>query len=345
MRNIGQWIAFAGLFLLFAACEHKELCYHHPHTAKVRMDVDWSEFTKETPTGMSVMIYPFDVEEAPNKVVSQQSNTISHVYVDLHAGNYNSIVYNQSPSEYGTILFRGMEQYETAEVYSNKTVSRWYRSRSDEEKVATNPEWFATDIEENVQVTSDMVSITGEHLLINQSRTQSDFVVASFIPQNIIYTIFVKIHLKGIHNLRSARASLNGLAEGYLFAAQKPTNNIVTQLIENWSLTVDETDPTQGYITAEMTCFGLPSSHRQTADENEMELFLLLVDNKTTVKCPFKVGDKFTQSEEDKKELYLRLELYWDEPLPDVKPEGGSSSGFDAVVEEWGEEEDIDINM
>ena len=29
---------------LFASCEHKDLCYHHPHTTDVRIDVDWSMF-------------------------------------------------------------------------------------------------------------------------------------------------------------------------------------------------------------------------------------------------------------------------------------------------------------
>ena len=51
------YIVMAMMF--FTSCEHKELCYKHPHTTKVRIDVDWSKFNKyETPTGMSLMLYP-----------------------------------------------------------------------------------------------------------------------------------------------------------------------------------------------------------------------------------------------------------------------------------------------
>ena len=44
-------------------------------------------------------------------------------------------------------------------------------------------------------------------------------------------------------------------------------------------------------------------------------------------------------------ELRLFLEVTLPTPLPDVKPEGGSSGGFDATVDDWGEEEEIDVNM
>lgn len=344
MKKIAHWIVLVELFLLFNACDHKELCFHHPHTAKVRMNVDWSEFFQEIPTGMTVMVYPMEVAAGNGETLVQYSNRISHVYVDLAAGKYNTIVYNQTPSEYASVSFRGMEKYETAEVYCKKKESRWYHSQSKEE-VAVNPEWIAVDAEENIEVTSEMLDISGEYISMNQGYQKSDVTIASFVPQNIIYTIGVKVHLKGIHNLRSARASLNGLAEGFLLATQKPTDRLVTHLIENWSLTVDQSDPIRGYISAEITCFGLSPTHRKRANENEMNLSLLLVDNKTTVECHFQVGDKFIRSVEDEKKLDLRLELYWEEVLPDVKPEGGVSGGFDATVEDWGTEENININM
>lgn len=50
------YLALIGMLL--NACNHKELCYHHPHTSRVRIDVDWSEFDREQPTGMMVSVYP-----------------------------------------------------------------------------------------------------------------------------------------------------------------------------------------------------------------------------------------------------------------------------------------------
>lgn len=42
--------------LLFIACEHKELCYSHPHFVSVRVTFDWSQiYNHEKPSGMRVI--------------------------------------------------------------------------------------------------------------------------------------------------------------------------------------------------------------------------------------------------------------------------------------------------
>lgn len=346
--------SFATLLLLFvvSSCNHDELCYHHPHDAQVRIDVDWSKFEEEVPTGMTVMVYPQG--EGAGNAVTQHTNTIGYALLSLPAGHYHSIVYNQSPSEYGSISFRGMDKYETAEVYANPTDSRWYVSRGDEEgRVVTEPEWLATDRVENMLVTQTMVEMTGKDNLsqITKSRTRTDnsFLIGEHQPQNIVYTITVKVHVEGIYNLRSARASLSGMAEGYWLGKSKPTANKVTHLLEDWQMTINPDDPTKGTITAQITCFGLPDGHQGTAGENELMLSLLLVDNKTKLDFPFQVGDDFEVSiEEDvqlKLKLGLELELTVQNPLPDVKPEGGSDGGFSATVDDWGEEENVDVNL
>ena len=38
-------------------------------------------------------------------------------------------------------------------------------------------------------------------------------------------------------------------------------------------------------------------------------------------------------------------ELYPDITLPDVKPEGGSSGGFDATVDDWGDEVEFEVGV
>ena len=331
------------LLLCVVSCNHDELCYHHPHEAKVRVDADWSEFVEETPTGMTVMVYPQDGSEA----VTQHTNTITHAVFSLPAGRYHSVAYNQSPSEYGSLSFRGMDKYETSEVYANPTDSHWYVSRGEEDaRVVTEPEWFGTDHIEDMVVTEEMVEKTGEMNLAQMqtgSRVDNSFLIGEHRPQNIIYTITVKVHVDGIYNLRSARASLSGLAEGYLLGQGKRTANKVTQLLEEWKMTVNADDPTKGTIEAKIACFGLPDGHLGKADENELVLSLLLVDNKTILDFPFTVGDKFEVCEENHR--MLSLELVIDTPLPDVKPEGGSDGGFSATVDDWGEEENIDVNM
>jgi hypothetical protein len=63
----------------------------------------------------------------------------------------------------------------------------------------------------------------------------------------------------------------------------------------------------------------------------------------------FYVGDDFEAHLEEDVQLQLKLalnlELTITTPLPDVKPEGSGDGGFNAKVDDWGDEENIDINM
>ena len=347
------WYTIAWMLLVFcaASCNHDEFCYHHPHDARVRVDVDWQDFVQEVPTGMTVMIYP--QEGSKTQAVMQHTNTTSHAIFALPEGRYHSIVYNQSPTEYGSLSFRGMERFETAEIYANPTDSRWYVSRGDDDgRVVSEPEWVGTDRVKDMVVTQDMVNKSAAEnmnqlMASSRTRVENSILIGEHRPQNIVYTVTVKVYIEGIYNLRSARASLGGLAEGYWLGKGKPTANKVTHLLEEWKMTLNEEDPTKGFIEAQITCFGLPDGHQGKPEENELMLSLLLVDNKTILDFPFQVGDKFEASiEEDVRlQLNLTLEVVISTPLPDVEPEGGSGSGFSATVDDWGEEEKIDINM
>lgn len=48
--------AIAGL----SACDHKDLCYVHPHTAPIKVEFDWRHNAGTVPASMSVYAYPDD---------------------------------------------------------------------------------------------------------------------------------------------------------------------------------------------------------------------------------------------------------------------------------------------
>ena len=328
-----------------SSCTHKELCYHHPHTASVQINADWTGFDKERPTGMTVLLYSM----VGDKVIEKQTNNTSYAVVDLLVGYYNSVVYNQSPDEYGSVIFNGMDKYYTAQVCAAGIDSKWYKTRGEKEVLAETPEWIGTDRVEDIEITQRMVDITCEKKLANMNVRDiaSDFIVARHHPSNIIYTVNVKVHLKNVYNIKSARASLDGMAEGFMFSTGMTTDRKVTHLLENWRLVVDKEDPTQGYIEASITSFGLPCTHRGLSTENGFNLSVLLVDSKTIVDYPFEVGDKFVvkKDEAGRDVLEYDIELWAGDPLPDVKPEGSGDDGFGAWVEDWGEEENFDFDI
>ena len=334
-----QLFSLLGVLMLLVSCNHHELCYSHPHTAKVRVNVDWSEFVEEDPTGMTVMVYPAD----GGKPYTVLTHTLDGASFNLFEGVYHTLAFNQSVSEFGSLEFRQMEKYDKAEVVSATQDSRWYEGRADGGRVVTQPEWIGSHREEGAMVTRQMVQAMRQEGKY-RSGEGAEYVLSNLVPQNMVYTVHARVYVEGIYNLRSARAALDGMAEGYRFAMAQPSHVSATYLMEEWEMTVDKSDPTRGYIDTYLYCFGLPDGHQGTADENLFTLSVLLVDNKTVLNFPFMVGDKFEQGDTSVR-LSLNLELELAEPLPDVKPEGGSGSGFDATVEDWGEEIEHDIQM
>lgn len=336
---------------LFASCEHKDLCYNYQPTASVRVDVDWSKFTDyETPTGMTLVFYP---QSSNEETITRLTNNISQAILNLPANRYHVLAFNQSTTEFGSLSFRGMDKQETAQVVATEHKSRWYTARSQYEKTASNPEWLGVANYSGAEVTKQMLDDAAAATLSSGATTRSGQpLIASLVPQNVVHTVKVKVHLKNIYNLRSARASLNGMAEGITLATAQPLSSKVTHLMEEWTMERDPADPTMGVLEGSITCFGLPSGHQSTAEENLFTLSLLLVDNKTVMTFPFSVGDRFIQNtiegnveQQANVELQLLLEINADIPLADVKPEGGASGGFTADVEDWSDVEEYDINI
>ena len=59
------WFGLVSVFLLMGlmACEHKDLCYNHPHFATVRVMFDWTKISNhDKPDGMRVVFHPIDDE-------------------------------------------------------------------------------------------------------------------------------------------------------------------------------------------------------------------------------------------------------------------------------------------
>lgn len=320
-------------FVLLAAlssCLNKDLCYRHPHYAAVKITADWTEFCKvEEPTGMTVMIYP-PYGANPQTL---RSNTITHVNTNLESGRYNTLVFNQSTSEFGSLVFRNMEDFNKAEVAAGPAPTKWYTTRTEEEKTAYQPEWFGTDCITGTEVTEEMIT----------SNTDSAIELIHHIPENIIYTVNVAVKIKNIQNLKSARAALSGMAEGYMLGASRQTGTKATHLMEEWKMVKTNTDKNNGSIYASITCFGLPYGHKATPDENTLDLHLLLQDNKTQLHFPIDVGHLFKKDKNEQLTLYLEIEL--PEPLPNVTPQEGTSGGFDATVQDWGEDIEHNINI
>ncbi len=354
------------LILFLTACERRELTYDYHPFCEVTLEVDWSRFV-ETPTGMTAIFY----NESGEAVATHTTHSVHRTKISLREGKYNIILFNQSPPEFGTIGFRGFERFAEADVYpQEKTTTKGWYTKADDEVVAVHPEPLGMATFEGFEVTEDMIEQQRAAAKAQAEGRASDRLATRatviLTPRNVIAKGKVTVHIKGIHNLRSVRGSISGMAGGFIPSTFCNSDSHVTHLLEEWRIARNEGDYTTGTITTAYSTFGMPSmqlTRGKTATraddtvtdiENTFEnailtLELLLVDNKTVKKESFNVSDHINISEETG-EIVLTLDIREEMQnppilLPDVKPEGGSAGGFDATVDDWGEEEDIEIGV
>ena len=383
------WIVLICVLAALCGCERRPMDYYYNPTCKVVLNVDWTNFP-EVPTGMSAYFYK-DGGDAPIILLSDK---ITSMEVNLPAGHYHAYVINQTPEEFGTILFSGMSDYLTAKGVLAQTKSRWYKSKAssdaskavDPSAVSVQPENLAVAVIDEFDITEDMVEkyqkqyadwktktkqvaanaaraahtkATPEEEAAAESKNILDGLTLylNTIAYNMVSELNVRVHIQNIYNLYSARASMNGLAEGVVLYAGRPTDDAAVQLMESnlWKKTVDVTDPTKGYIESSIMTFGLPGGPTgdlslRDATLNAFGLSCLLVDQTTIVDVDYNVGNRFTlQMGVHGLKLVLNLEVGTNlDPavtLPDVSPAGGASGGFDATVDDWELGETVEISM
>ncbi len=81
------------LVLLFvAACDHKDLCYHHDHRITLRLAFDWRDAPDANPRGMVVWFYPMEGTESD--VLRFDLSPSGSGEIKVPAGKYNVISYN-----------------------------------------------------------------------------------------------------------------------------------------------------------------------------------------------------------------------------------------------------------
>lgn len=356
--------------LAFISCKRRPLTYAYTPKVEIILYADWADMSVK-PTGMSVYCYP----ESGESPTIKQTNNVDSAILNLGVGVYKILVFNQVPSDFGTIDFSGLDYYETAEVFATSTTSKWYESKA-EESLVQDPEELAIATYHTIEVTQEAVE---EVLGLREKYDGTDYYIEPYKviyvePKVVIKTTRVTVKLDGFHNLSAARATLYGMAEGYDISEQKSHANYVTHLLESWSANEYLYDVTQGEIITYFTCFGIPETTTATRELDEswggtMHLEMLLVDDSTIIEADYPLyefttllyeeeleaddednrsGDEDGESEDDSPEyddddVDISVDLDGNITLPDVKPVGGSTGGFNANVTDWGEEEDVEI--
>lgn len=349
----------------------KDLCFYHPHTAPVQVNVDWSGFRNvEIPTGMTSYVWSADSDEKPSRFIT---HTLNYITLNLEEGYYHAFVFNQTETEYSTIEFHNLDNFEKAEARVIEVKSNWYSTKQPVSKVGAEPEWLAIDCIKNIEVTEEMVARAeaeylatlpeaNRQLKYNEKRTKeptkSVNEVGPLRPKSIIKNIDLYVHLENLPFLRSALGAVEDMAEGCYISTRTQTENLITHTMSSWDVVYEHTesgavDMMKGAIKASLSTFGLPAGHQGNPEENNLYIKLLLVDNETILEHDFPIGDLIadlnsydgTQLDENGKPIWPEIHVYWPEPLPEVEPVGGGKGGFDVGVSDWGDEIEMILPM
>ena len=337
-------IFFIAVQVVVSCQPHDAFCFEHPHGADVRIDVDWSEFKEEKISGMSVSV--FSAIDS-TRLVQRTTDVTDGVNFNLLPIDYIVFVHNQSVVEFGTIAFSGMDKLSTARVFPERCSSEWYKPK-DDEILVTNPEWLAFD-KKDLLITQNVIKEEKSSNDSDKTRS-SDASAVTLTPRNVIHILHTTIHIKGINNYRAGRASITGMADGYLFGSEEYSTQQVTHLMGSWEIDkkyYHEDGTQEGTIISDISCFGLPADHDGNAEANKLSISLLLADNKTVIHHVFNIGNKFYKRIADGSSPHLYLDIVLPDKLPDVVPTQGDNgqNGFNAEVNDWGEEENTEVIM
>ena len=148
----------ASLILLLAGCNHKEFCYKHPHSARVKVVFDWRDAPDANPDGMCVFFYPEDGGEYRR----YDFNNTTGGEIELTLGRYRIICYNNDTE---TVYFTGMSRYDTHSILSPESgmfeplgySSSFVPRASEDERIVRVPEMMWGCHATEVELTPDQV--------------------------------------------------------------------------------------------------------------------------------------------------------------------------------------------
>lgn len=315
--------------LLLASCNRRELTYYE--VAEITLTADWSQsgLEGESDYGATAVFYPKDGEAPQIVLMGDRTHATTH----LRKGHYSVIVFNRSFKDFGAIAFRGENSFHTFEAYAKQV-----ENRSTTEVIVTSPEKLATCVIEEFEVTDNMLGNYTRQQPQSRSYATGEYSL-HFIPTELTNTVKVQINVDGLKNVKDATCRLGGIPASVLLHNGQCSENMITHEFSIGNPVFHEGSSTDGTLTGKINVFGFNEAH-----EHNMSLSTNLVDGKTKIEQTF---DKVNVSKntDETGAIYLHVEAKAPEPIPDVEPEKGPDSGFNADVDGWGKEEHTELPL
>ena len=325
------------VLLICVACEHKDLCYHHPHKIDIRVEFDWRNAPDANPEGMCVYFYPEEGGE-PRRYdfLGTRGGLIT-----IAGGNYKVMCYNNDSE---SVQFRNLNSIEQHEGYTREgdilepIYGNGYFSRNtpqargaEDERVVICPDmlWGGTALDVKITKNGLFYSCVPEEDKDNVLFVESSEQVITLYPceQMCLYSY----EIRNVENLEGASqmcATLSGMAGTQLMASCELGRESMTLPFEALPMRQE------AKITGKFYTFG---HHLQNDDPHKLVLYVIF-RNGQKLYYTFDVTDQVHAATNPRRVHIIIDELGLPENM------GGDGGGFDVAVDEW-ETEYVDVSM
>ncbi len=336
--------------LLFSACERRALEDEYYVNAKIPIATDWST-SEITPQNVSVLFY--DENNNGALVIEhryEHNNKPIQSYVDLPVGKYTVAIFNEIRGQVKNVDVVGYDNISTLE-FRAKEDDNPIKSRDEDKRYIHQPDYLGFKLIKGFEVTQQMLEYTRS----KAASTKSDLSVRSEVEKLVgvemvrkVSSFNITVHIKGLNNARMpALVDLRNISGGYLAELDKNCDQPVIHQFSLNNRKYIEGSSTEGTISTgdlPITLFGVVGERNSIGDQPAHApilldiLFMLVDEEKTVINKVVDITDQIKFSEDASGNISLEIVVdVTEDPLPDVKPEGGGDdSGFGSSLEDWG---------
>lgn len=302
------------LLPLLTACEHKDLCYDHPHSASVEVVFDWTEAPDAYPATMSLYLYPEDGSEPMRyEFTKREGGTIV-----VPEGMYDALCVNSDKETHRIVDKERMETFQVT-TGNTRSLRGTLATRSE-----TAPKARGAEEERSVMEPEALWSDHAERLDIGPASGVKRIVLT---PKPRVNTCSVEVrNVENLRHLSALSASLTGMAGGWLAGIDELTTEKVTIPFE---VRANE-DKTQ--LSGNLTFFG---HCPKEAGVHKLMIYALMSDG-STYYFEADVTDQLHDAAQDPTHIVIVIDKL---PLPKPITGGG---GLQPSVKDW---EEVHISL
>lgn len=322
-----QIVCLLAALLLCTACEHKELCYQHPHVVTLKVEFDWRDAPEASPAGMCVYFYPLEGGGARRF----DFNNMRGGEVELTVGKYVALCYNNdtevaqfyNTDDYLTHGVFTREGNPLEPIYGNAASYAPRAKGTEDERVVICPDMMwgcnATEIEVSDEGVSYVCVPWDE---AGETVPTFDEQVITFYPHELVCTYTYEVrNVTNLKHMTQMCGTLSGMSGVLTLSSEELGRECVTLPFESVSDGVST-------VTGKFYTFG---HHAENPDPHRMVFYVVMDDGG---KYCYKDGDKLdvtTQVHEapDQRHVHIIIDgLDLPQPIE-------NGHGFDPSVDDW----------